>query len=784
MPDILSTALSGLTAYQSALSTTSHNIANVGNDSYSRQRVELDARLPIRQGQNFFGQGVNLTDVKRLVDNFNTINLRDFTASTSRLSVFSDYASRVENLISSDSGSLMPAMDGFFNALHDVANDPSANAPRVALLGSAEILQKRFNTLSGNLQDMGTEVNGRIRDTVSEVNSITTELARLNTTIDRLSSPGNEPSDLLDKRDALIKQLAEKVSVTVVKQNDGTINVLAGTGQLLVTGSVSQKLVAQTDAARPDHVTVAIQGSAGNIDISNSITGGTLGGLLDFRNNMLETTQNQLGRIAIGLSEAMNAQSVKGYDLNGNLGQNLFSTVATGHLQGAFGGDYLNNGFDVGDNISFDLQFDGRTVNVSHTVVAGDTNQSIANALLSGAGGISADGNVTDNGDGTYTLAGTTPGVSMTFSLHGSDIQFETAGGPSPLGNNLVVSNLTDGVANDATLSLSPLGSSSTRQTAGTVANGSPASFIGPSTPATAHQNNTGTGVINYSITDITALTTSDYRVSYDGTNYNVVRLSDNTTVASGAGPFTVDGMDITPGGTPAAGDSFVIYPTRQGALSFKTLINDPNAVAAASPIRSQTNSGNIGSVAISQTGVTDALNGNLLNTVDIYFDPANPAGTFDVVDRASGTVLQNDVIYTNGMTVSQNGWQVQLQGQPQPGDTLTVEENTNAATDSGNVLAMAGLQSQTILDGNQASFEQGYSALTSDVGTITQQVKVNKEVEDSLLQGAVNKRESVSGVNLDEEASDLIRFQQAYQALSRVVQTSQSLFQSLLNAV
>jgi len=135
-------------------------------------------------------------------------------------------------------------------------------------------------------------------------------------------------------------------------------------------------------------------------------------------------------------------------------------------------------------------------------------------------------------------------------------------------------------------------------------------------------------------------------------------------------------------------------------------------------------------------------------------------------------------------MNLTQNGWQVQLQGQPQPGDTLSVMENTNAATDSQNVLELAGLQSRTILDGSNASFEQAYSSLTSSVGTITQQVKINKQVEDSLLQGAVTQRESKSGVNLDEEASDLIRFQQAYQALSRVVQASQALFQSVLDAV
>ena len=784
MPDLLVTSLSGLRAYQGALSTTSHNIANVGNENYTRQRVEFDARLPLRRGSEFIGQGVDLTSIDRIIDEFNTANLWDFTSNTSRMSTFESLASRVENLVANEQASLMPALDGFFNALNDVANDPSANAPRVALLGATEILEQRLNSMATDLQEMETEVESRIRSEINDINAITTELARLNDTINRLSNAENQPPDLLDQRDALIKQLSEKISVNVVEQADGIINVLVGSGQLLVTGSVSLNLVAQADSAQPDHQAIAIQSSSGTVEITNALGGGELGGLLDFRNNLLDQAQNRLGRTAIALADSINSQHIQGYDLNGDQGTNFFSSVPMGHLQGMFGGDYLANGFDVGDTVSFDLQFDGRTVTASHTIGALDTNQDIADALLFGPTGIDADANVTDNGDGTYTLAGTTPGVSMTFELHGSNIQFVTAGGPSPLGNNLVITNMADGVANDAQLTLFSLGSSSTTYSANTVATANPATFVGPSSNAIANQTNTGTGVVNYSITDVSALTISDYEVSYDGINYSVLRLSDNVTVASGAGPFTVDGLTITPGGAVAAGDSFMLRPLRNGALSFQNLIYDPADIAAASPVRSSTSLSNLGSLNILNNSVTDALDGDLLRTVDIYFDPANPAGRFDVVDRATGTVLQNDVLYTDGMTVSQNGWQIQLTGSPQPGDTVTMQENTGASNDNRNMLMMAGWQSRPILDGFTSTFEQSYSALTSEVGIVTQQVKINLEVEESLLQGAIERRETVSGVNLDEEAADLIRFQQAYQALSRVVQTSQTLFDSLLGAV
>jgi len=791
MPDLLNVSVSGLRAYQGALSTTSHNIANVGNEDYTRQRVEFDARLPIQQGPGFFGQGVDLTSVNRIIDEFNSLNIRDITSNTFRLSAFESFASRVETVIADEQTNLMPSLDGFFDALNDVANDPSADAPRVALLGAAEILEQRLSSMGEELRGIETEINGVVRSEVTEINAITTELARINETLTSLSSVDNQPSDLLDQRDALLKQLSEKISVTVVEQANGNLNVLVGTGQLLVTNGTSLNLLTQQDAAQPDKISIAIESSGSTVDISTSLVGGELGGLLDFRDNLLSPAQNRLGRTAIALSETMNAQHVQGYDLNGNLGGNLFSTVSTGHLQAQFGGDYLNNGFDVGDTVAFDLQFDGQTVSVSHTITGTDTNQDIANGLLfnpSGLGaGIVDDANVTDNLDGTYTLAGTTPGVSLTFELFGSNIQFESAGGPSPLGNDLSISNLVDGFANDATIELSSLGSSSTRLSAGVASSGNPATFIGPATQAIPNQNNTGVGAVNFSITDVSALTISDYELTYNGVDFDLLRLSDNVTVASGSGPFSVDGLEIVTNGLllPAdAGDSFYINPTKQGAVNFQVLVNNTSEIAAATPVRATTNINNIGSVEISPTTLTNATDGELTRTVDIFFDPANPSGTFDVVDRTTGNVLQDDVIYFNGINVNQNGWQVQLTGEPQAGDTFTVQNNSAAVGDNRNALLLAGLQTQGVLDNGNTTFEQSYNTTVTEVAVVTQQVQINLSVEESLLQSAIEQRETVSGVNLDEEAADLIRFQQAYQALSRVIQVSQELFDSLLTAV
>ena len=798
MPDILNTSITGLLSYQTALQTTSHNIANVSNEKYTRQDVELSARTPIRSGSDFIGQGVLVSDVRRLIDSYVTDNIREFTSTTSRMEIFESLASRVESLVANDQGGLMPALDGFFNALSDVANDPASNPPRVALLGAAEILERQMNTIADEMQQLEQETDERISFTINEVNALTSDIARLNDAIVRVSAVNEQPADLLDQRDDVLRRLAERMDIDVIEQSDGTLNVLMGSGQLLVTGTTALRMIVQPDAAQPDRLSVAIQSTGSTIDLSNSYIGGEIGGLLDFRNNMLDTAQNRLGRLAIGLAETFNAQHIQGVDLDGNFGTNFFSTVSTGNLRGVIGGDYINNGFDnvAGETVSFNLNFDNQVVPVSVVVAPGDTNQTIAQNILASIGAAPVLPPMVANPDSSFTMTGSTSGVSVTFRLHGTDIEFETSGGPSAFGNNLTIGTVADTSGGDARLSLSLLGSSSTSLTSSAVTVGGSEIFVGPSDSAIANANNNpaSTGFVEYSITDISQLTVSDYAVEFDGTNYNVRRLSDSQIVATesialpapNAPPFTfndVDGLSITLGGVMNIGDSFYLRPTRTGALSFTSQVEDPNAIAAATPVRSLTSVNNLGDVSISAATVTDATHGDLLRTVDIYFDPANPPGTFDVVDRASGAILQNDVTYTSGMVLSQNGWQVRLTGRHQNGDTLTVEQNTNAATDNTNMLVLAGLQNQTFLDNNAATYQQAYASMVSEIGTLNQQFKINLEVEQSLLANANLERQTLSGVNLDEEAANLIKFQQAYQAMTRVVQTSQSFFQSLLEA-
>jgi flagellar hook-associated protein 1 FlgK len=165
---------------------------------------------------------------------------------------------------------------------------------------------------------------------------------------------------------------------------------------------------------------------------------------------------------------------------------------------------------------------------------------------------------------------------------------------------------------------------------------------------------------------------------------------------------------------------------------------------------------------------------------VTITFD--NPPTTFDVVGVGTGNPA--NVAYTSGGDITYNGWTIQISGTPDAGDVFTVRANTNAVGDNRNALALGQLQKQSTLENGTATYQDAYGAFVADVGTKTRQADISRQAQEVLLQKSNDARESLSGVNLDEEAADLMRYQQLYQATTRIVTIADSMFQSLLNAV
>lgn len=308
--------------------------------------------------------------------------------------------------------------------------------------------------------------------------------------------------------------------------------------------------------------------------------------------------------------------------------------------------------------------------------------------------------------------------------------------------------------------------------------------FAAPS-PQVIYPNsplNAGTAAIDVAVADAASLGVSDYRLSADGGgNFTLLRLSDNTTLfAAQPLPQTVDGLAISvAAGTANAGDSFLIQPTRAAAAGIAVALTDARSIAAASPIRSAAGNGNTGSGSISAGSVNGPppVNANLTQTVTITFD--NPPTTFSVV--GTGTGNPSGVPYVAGADISYNGWTVRIGGAPAAGDVFTVSANGGGVADNRNALLLAGLQTGKTLAGGTASYQSAYAQIVSDVGNKTREIQVTATAQESILKQAEDARQSLSGVNLDEEAANLLRYQQAYQAAGKMIEIASKLFDTLL---
>ncbi len=288
---------------------------------------------------------------------------------------------------------------------------------------------------------------------------------------------------------------------------------------------------------------------------------------------------------------------------------------------------------------------------------------------------------------------------------------------------------------------------------------------------------NTGSVSVALDPASLDALTLSDYRLTHDGTNFSLQRL-DNGTVRtlSGAGPFTVDGMTITVGAAPAAGDAYLIQPTKYVTRSMAVTISDPLALAFASPVKSSASPTNIGDAKISSPTVLDATDGALQTSTQIVFN--DPPTTYQI--DGTGPLIP----YASGNNVDANGWRVQITGSPAAGDVYTVEANANGRGDNANGLLLLGLRSTEFMDGGTATYQEAYTQLLGQIGARTQQAQISRDALKVQLENAEAARDEIAGVNLDEEAANLVRYQQSYQGAAQVIAVADAMFQALLEAM
>ncbi len=378
MAGMLGISSSGLMAVQQALDVTSHNIANVNTDGYSRQRVDFTPKSAQSNGGGFIGQGVDAT-VSRVYDQFIAKQMTSTTSAFSEADTLSTYAAQVDNMVSSDATSVSGPLNSFFNAVNDVANDPSSLAARQVMLEDARSVSHQFNTLSTQFDDVRQQTNSQMGAMLDDINSYTKNIADLNDKIvlaNSRATDGQLPNDLLDQRDTLINKIAEKFSVTTQPQQDGSVNLFISSGQYLVMGnsatnlSLGSSITAGTDKAI----------LADGVDITKQISGGQLSGLLKFQNTVLDPAQQQLDLMAVGFAAKFNdihngnntidPLQTKSFDLNGKPGKDFFdvgsptvkaSTDSFGTVSATY--DATRIGLLTADN--YQLNYDGNAYSLT-----------------------------------------------------------------------------------------------------------------------------------------------------------------------------------------------------------------------------------------------------------------------------------------------------------------------------------------------------------------------------------------------------------------------------------
>ncbi|MCO8163424.1 flagellar hook-associated protein FlgK [Pseudomonas sp. 21LCFQ010] len=690
---LINIGLSGLNASSAAIATIGNNTANVDTAGYSRQQVMTTASATVRVGIDvgYIGTGTTVSDVRRIYNGYLDGQLQKSTALGAEATAFSTQANKIDTMLSDSTTGIAAQLASFFSKLQAVSANATQSAERSALLAQAGALSARLNSISGQMISQNDNINAQLDSLAGNVNALTSTIASLNKQITSASAGNMSPNSLLDSRNEAVRKLNELIGVTVVENSTG-LDIYTGTGQSLVVAGRAYEMDAAPSSSDPTQYNLKIYYDKVPTDVTNAVTGGTIGGLLRYRSEVLVPAANELGRVGIALADQVNTQLGQGINQKGLFGTGLFSNVNS-----------------------------------------------------TGAGG------------------------------------------------------------------------AITQRSVGAVGNSS------------------GSGNLNVTITDSSKLTADDYEVTVNSSDltttppttlYTVRRLPNGETVGTGdlyATPApSFEGFSLSLNGNGlAAGDVFKVTPTRNGATGISVIMTDPQDFAAAAPLTASAGVSNSGTGGFSQpklstepniydaTGLNDLqtalksstpmrlVMGSASNGIQDY-KLVNAQGA-DVLDGSgnpiSGTIIQgqsNTLKFNVGYTGSTPGtksfeFEMTISGTPNANDTFSVSLTGAGSSDNRNAAALAGLQTERtvgVSDGSPGfSLSSAYGNLVSNVGTQAAQGKADVTATEAVLAQAKTARDSVSGVSLDEEAANLIKYQQYYTASSQIIKAAQSMFSTLINS-
>lgn len=327
----LSISLSGLSVSQQEMETSSNNVANANTTGYSREVADTAAGSPIVIAGITTGTGVVLEKIESLRDPILEIQLNQATEQQSSLNAQLTQLQQLQTQFSSSTSGIGADISNFFNSLSQLSPDPSSSELRQSVLSAAGNVATDFNAAASSLGTQQSNLNLSVQQSVSEVNGLTAQIAGVDQQISTLENANENASTLVDQQTTLIRQLSGLIDVQVAQTGNGGIALSTSNGTALVSGNQSFALTTATAAGGNTDI------YSGGVDITSSLTGGSLAGTLQIRDQEIPGVINQLDQLAAGFSNAINAANAQGYDLNGNAGGNIFTPPPAGVAGAAAG---------------------------------------------------------------------------------------------------------------------------------------------------------------------------------------------------------------------------------------------------------------------------------------------------------------------------------------------------------------------------------------------------------------------------------------------------------------
>ena len=331
MADLLTIGSTATQLYRQALSTVSNNIANINSDGYSRQEVTMAENAPTQQGVSYLGTGARLTGIQRAYDEFAASGIRTSQSALSAQQPMVRYTDRLINLMGSESGGLSSAIDNFFSSATTLSTNPSEQTYRQEFLSSASFFTARVQSISTDLTALETEMKGEIKANLDELNQLSASLALVNRQLGKNTKQSLQPPAILDQRDHLMREMSKLAKLDFDFDLAGRVNVkLAGASDntTFVKINEAKELSAVFPVTPGSPVAIVFDPYGDNINVG-SLKGGSIGGLLSFRDDVFEPTRGDLDSLVYSLATSVNTVHAAGMNQNNETGQDLFTLATT-----------------------------------------------------------------------------------------------------------------------------------------------------------------------------------------------------------------------------------------------------------------------------------------------------------------------------------------------------------------------------------------------------------------------------------------------------------------------